>query len=76
MKIHVKLMGMLKDRMPPEGTIELPDDDATIEKALAELEIPVDTVQVFSVNGSIQRDLAKRLQEGDELTVVPPVGGG
>ncbi len=76
MKIHVKLMGMLKDRTPPEGTIELPDDDATIENALAELEIPVDTVQVFSVNGSIQRDLARRLQEGDELTVVPPVGGG
>ncbi len=76
MKIHVKLMGTLKDRMPPDGAIQLPDDDSTIENALTALKIPVDTVQVFSVNGSIERDLARQLQEGDELSVLPPVGGG
>ncbi len=76
MKIHVKLMGTLKDRMPPDGVIQLPDDDSTIGNALAALEITADTVQVFSVNGSIQRDLARQLREGDELTVLPPVGGG
>jgi sulfur carrier protein ThiS len=76
MKIQVKLMGMLKDRLPPDGAIQLPDGDSTIENALAALGIPVGTVQVFSVNGSIERDLARQLQEGDELTVLPPVGGG
>lgn len=75
MKIRIKLMGMLKDRTPADGQMDLPAD-ATIADVLAELEIDADAIQVFSVNGSIQRDQATQLSENDELIVLPPVGGG
>lgn len=75
MHIRVRLMGMLKDRTPADEGLEL-DEAATIEDALTALDIPVDSVQVFSVNGSIQRNRDHVLRADDELTVLPPVGGG
>ena len=75
MQITVKLMGMLKDRAPTDGTLEL-SVGATILDVLTALEIEPETVQVFTVNGSLVRDKSHELHEGDELTVLPPVGGG
>lgn len=75
MQVRVKLMGMIKEKTPPNGTLEI-QEQATIEDALNALRIPVDGVQVFSVNGSIQRERSYVLQADDELTVLPPVGGG
>ena len=75
MEIRVKLMGLLKQRMPPEGRLSL-DDAATIGDALSALQIPRESVQVFSVNGALVRDSSHTLLDGDELTVLPPVGGG
>ncbi len=40
------------------------------------LDIPVDSVQVFTVNGELVRDKQRVLSDGNELTVLPPVGGG
>jgi sulfur carrier protein ThiS len=73
--IRIKLMGMLKDRTPPDGQLTLPDG-ATLAQALESLEIPVDSVQVFSVNAALERNKQRVLVDGDELTVLPPVGGG
>lgn len=75
MEIRIKLMGMLKDKAPPGGTLDVPEG-ATIEDALTALKIPVDSVQVFTINGQLVRDRARRLNTGDELSVLPPVGGG
>ena len=75
MKINLKLMGMLKDKCPADGVLQLADG-ATIEDALNALQIPVDSVQVFTVNGQLERDSSRAMNEGDELTVLPPVGGG
>lgn len=75
MNIRVKLMGLLKEQMPPEGRLSL-TDAATIGDALVALQIPRESVQVFSVNGALVRDPLHTLLEGDELTVLPPVGGG
>ena len=75
MQVQLKLMGILKDKVPDGGSIELADS-ATIENVLEQLEIPVDSVQVFTVNGSLIRDKGHVLSAGDELTVLPPVGGG
>lgn len=75
MEIRVKLLGILKQKSPNEGTIEVPDG-GTIEDALVALGIPADSVSVFTVNGEIERDRRKPLSAGDDLSVLPPVGGG
>ena len=73
--IRVKLMGMLKEKTPLGGQLELPSA-ATIEDALHVLDIPVESVQVFTVNGALQRSQKTPIKDGDELVVFPPVGGG
>ena len=75
MRIQIKLMGMLKDRTPEGGRLDLADA-ASIHDVLNVLEIDGDTVQAFSVNGSIERDKQRTLNDGDELIILPPVSGG
>ena len=75
MQIRVKLMGMLKEKAPEGDVIEL-SDESSIEDALGVMDIPVESVQIFSVNGKLVRDRTRTLQPDDELTVLPPVGGG
>jgi sulfur carrier protein ThiS len=75
MQIRVKLMGRLKAGTPPGGTIAVADG-ATIADVLRELAIAPDAIQVVTVNGQFERDRNRSLAPDDELTVVPPVGGG
>jgi len=75
MQIRLKLMGMLKDRTPPGGALEVPDG-ATIDDVLRALEIAPQTVRVFTVNGQFERDRTRVLAANDELAAIPPVGGG
>ncbi len=75
MHICVRLMGLLKERTPRDGQLELPEP-ATIRDALAALQIPRESVQVCTVNGRIVHDRSYTLRDGDELLVLPPVGGG
>ena len=71
----MKLMGMLKEKTPEDGRLDLPDG-ASIQKALEALDIPVDSVQILTVNGTLERDRQRKLAADDELTILPPVGGG
>ncbi len=75
MKIKIKLMGMLKEKTPDGGELDL-ESGATIADVLTVLNIEGDSIQAFSVNGLIQRDQETKLNEDDELVVLPPVGGG
>ena len=75
MQINIKLMGMLAAQTPSDGVLELAHG-ASIEDALVALDIPVDSVAAFTVNGSLVKDRAQTLAESDSLTVLPPVGGG
>jgi len=74
-QVRVKLMGMLKAKMPSGGVLEI-RDGATIDDVLHALAIPAQTVQVFTVNGRFERDRGRALATNDELAVIPPVGGG
>jgi sulfur carrier protein ThiS len=75
MQIRIKLMGMLKDRTPADGVLEL-SASATILDALAALQIAPESVHVFTVNGQLERNRERELAPDDELSVLPPVGGG
>lgn len=75
MIVRVKLMGTLKAKSPPGGTLELAAG-ATIADALQALNIAADSVQVFTVNGSLERNRDRVLGANDELSILPPVGGG
>ena len=75
MQVELKLMGYLKEKTPADGGLQLADG-ATIADVLQALDIGVGSVHVFTVNGSFIRDRDHPLADGDELTVLPPVGGG
>ena len=75
MQIRLKLMGMLKARTPAGGALAVADG-ATIDDVLRALEIPPQTIHVFTVNGRFERNRGRALAPNDELTVIPPVGGG
>lgn len=75
MQIRLKLMGMLKARTPPGGALELADG-ATIDDVLRALEIASKAIQVFTVNGRLERNRSRELAANDELSIIPPVGGG
>lgn len=75
MEIRVKLMGVLRDKMPEGGALQM-SENGTIREALEALEIPLEIAQTFTVNGQLSRDQSLVLSDSDELTVLPPVGGG
>ena len=75
MRIRLKLMGVLRSKAPDGDALELPEG-ATIDDVLAALEIAPDSVQVYTVNGQLERDRSRQLAADDELSVLPPVGGG
>lgn len=68
-------MGFLKGKTPADGAMQL-SEGGTIEDVLQALEIAAESVQVFTVNGNFVRDRKQTLSDGDELMVLPPVGGG
>lgn len=75
MRVRLKLMGVLKDRTPSDGALEVADG-ATIDDVLRALDIAPHARQVLTVNGRFERDRGRRLAPDDELVVIPPVGGG
>ncbi len=75
MQIQVKLMGVLKKLTPEGGALDL-DDGSAIRDALTALDLPTKRINAVSLNGKIERDFSQPLKAGDELTVLPPVGGG
>jgi sulfur carrier protein ThiS len=74
-RIRLKLMGTLKARTPPGGTLDIADG-ATVDDVLRTLGIDPQAVRVCTVNGALERDRARVLDADDELDVIPPVGGG
>ncbi len=75
MIVEVKLMGVLKAHAPTTGQVELAAGE-TIDHVLKKLDVPATGVQICTVNGSLERDRERELQDGDVLTILPPAGGG
>jgi sulfur carrier protein ThiS len=75
MQIQLQLMGALKAKSPPENRMQV-DEGATIESVLASLGIEPKQVQIVMHNNRPEADRSRLLSPDDQLTVVPPVGGG
>ncbi len=80
MKIRVKLMASLRSKLPPNaqgGQAEVAvEPGTTVEALLQRLSIGGGHVHLILVNGAMERDRARALEDGDEVTVFPPVAGG
>jgi len=74
-QIRVKLLGILRDRTPPDNLLQLPDG-ATLGQALETLNISPNYIHLTMVNDEHQKDPDRVLKDGDELMVMPPVAGG
>lgn len=80
MKIEIKLLTQMKQYLPDSDmpgnkrSFEI-KENATIREMLSELGIPADTPKVILLNDR-QGKLDDVLNEGDTITVFPPVGGG
>jgi len=74
-QIRLKLMGTLKAWTPPDGTLDIAAG-ATVEDVLRAVGIDPRAIRVCTVNGQLERNHNRVLGAGDELVVIPPVGGG
>ena len=75
MQIQLQLMGGLKAKSPPGNRLEVPEG-ATIDSVLSSLGIDPKEFQIVMHNNRPQPDRSTPLSPDDQLTVVPPVGGG
>jgi sulfur carrier protein ThiS len=77
MQVKVILFGMLRERLAKETrgrlVIDLPEA-ATIADLVARLGITVPVV--CSLNGVVERDFRRALDDGDEAQIFQPAGGG
>jgi molybdopterin converting factor small subunit len=82
-QVRVRLFANLREKLAQprgRGSVEL-EEGATLADLLARLEIPQAQAQMVLVNGEqAPRDPRRRarliLEEGDTVSVFPPVAGG
>ena len=75
MEVRLKLMGILRAKTPDGGKLELPET-ATVEDVFQTLDIDPTHVNLVTVNSEHVRDHSRALSDGDEVMLLPPVGGG
>ena len=84
MRIHVRLFANLRDRLPSgargQGEVEL-DEGASLADLIERLEIPDPQAQMVLIDGQqLRRQAGGReervLQDGETVSIFPPVSGG
>jgi len=80
MKIELKLFATLREKLPPgskggRAVLEV-EDGLTIEGLLKQLEIAPELAQLVLVNGVSEGDSQRKLEDGDTVSIFPPVAGG
>lgn len=80
MHIELRLFAGLRKKLPPGSPrgkcfLDLPEG-TTIGTLLARMDIAQASAQIVLLNGEHDRDFDRRLQDGDVLSVFPPVAGG
>jgi len=81
MKIELRLFATLQQYLPPgtmgrKATIDV-EDGLTVRALIQRLAIPPELAQMVLVNGQdVGRKQERVLQDGDTLSIFPPVAGG
>jgi molybdopterin converting factor small subunit len=79
MKVKVKLLATLRNKLPPEArgstALEM-GPGATVADVLAQLGIAGGLVHAVMVNDTAEPDRQRVLVDGDALVILPPVAGG
>ncbi len=79
MEIEIRLFANLAQLLPPGSKNKRAKiavkDGISVDNLLNELKIPSNTTNVIMVNG-IHQNRATVLNEGDVVSVIPPVTGG
>ena len=77
MEIHLKLYSILREKLPEDqkGEAKLALDEGT---TLADLlkELGIERKVVISVNGELETDRSRFLNDGDEIRMFSSVSGG
>ena len=80
MRIELRLFASLRKKLPvdsPRGKCELDlPEGSTLSDLLQQMDIPRASAQMVLFNGEQDRDFERRLQEGDVVSIFPPVAGG
>ena len=79
MKVEIRLFANLAKLLPPgsqnkRATITV-KKGATVEDLMDKLDIPQKVTNIIMVNG-MHRDRETELNEGDVVSVFPPIAGG
>lgn len=74
MQVKVKLFATLRDGRFKEESTKL-NETSRILDVIQKYEIPMEEVAICLVNGR-EADKEHSLQEGDTVSLFPPVGGG
>lgn len=79
MQIEVKLFATLRDYLPKGSSrfsckMEV-DDGTRVQDILSRLKIPEEMPKIILING-IHGKREQALQDGDVLSIFPPVAGG
>jgi sulfur carrier protein ThiS len=76
-QVRVVLYSVFREKLPREAhgrtTLEMPEG-STIQSVLDHLDIHIHAL--CSINGVLVYDFSRTLQNGDELQLFRPVGGG
>lgn len=79
MNIEIRLFANLAKLLPPNSKNKraniIVDDNITIDDLLNKLKIPKNITNIIMVNG-FHEDIKTKLNEGDVVSVIPPVTGG
>ena len=75
-EITIKFFAMLREYGPAKETIVIPKD-SIVEFLFKRYQIPKKAWRtIILVNGSPHKDLETVLNDGDIISIFPPIGGG
>ena len=74
MKIELRLFATLREKRQKVTTLEVPEGTSA-EELVDSLEIPQSEIAILMINGRHSK-LNAILQDGDVISLFPPVGGG